>query len=392
MPHLLERRPVYRRADARLSSHSIKVQGEPIGPVRRGDALLWLRPPRVLDGPAWRDTCLREEDRLAHVLRSPDRSWAESLSTAAWVERVQAQRAATRAGLLIPYVAVLDDGRVVGEISFAIDPRTGVAEASLWVSRDVPRGARAWLIGMSIMRVLSLPDPIARIIAPVACSNPGPAALFAQLGFTRAVHSEQLRWYDDRWADHNVWWLDTGPDVLTHLGRVLTARTPPDILGGERTISGPARRRDAWRAAALAWLRVRLRAARRWRPPSSHLASATHGEVSFPLGRVGSLKIAGRPMGLIDVRHDPGTSTLEIWTRIDEDAVADRVAPALLRHARAVGARRISWSLKPDSPDQAAAKVAGFRPEGMATAPVWVEPGQHEMWARLLGDDQSSPS
>lgn len=210
-------------SDFRLDPTSVRVAASTIGPIRMQDDLVVMRPPRLSDGPAWRATCLREEERLNDVFGSPDQSWSRSVSLTTWADRVGHQRRATRAGLLVPYVVSYGDGRVTGEISFAIDPRTATAEVSLWIARETPKPLRTWMIGMSLLRIFSLPQAIHRVVAPVAVDNPGPQRVFELLGFTKEATSRELRLHGGHRADHDIWWLDRSSDLITDFGRVLAS-------------------------------------------------------------------------------------------------------------------------------------------------------------------------
>lgn len=199
----------------------MRVAARSIGPVRVGDDLAVMRPPEIADGPAWRATCLREEPRLKDSFGAPGVPWSSSVSLTAWADRVMQQRAAAKAGLLVPYVVTYDDGRVTGEISFAIDPRTATAEVSLWIAEETPKALRTWMIGMSLLRIFSLPQPVHRVVAPVAVGNPGPRRVFQLLGFTQQATSRELRAYGGAVVDHDIWWLDRSDDLIADFGRVL---------------------------------------------------------------------------------------------------------------------------------------------------------------------------
>lgn len=207
--------------DFRLDRESVDVASRVIGPVRVGDRLATLRPPRISDGPAWRATCLREEARLKDSFGAPGVPWSTSVSLVSWADRVMQQRASAKAGLLVPYVVTYDNGAVAGEISFAIDPRTATAEVSLWITKETPKALRTWLIGMSMLRIFSLPQPIERVVAPVAVGNPGPTQVFTLLGFTKQATARELRAYGGAVVDHDIWWLDRSDDLIGDFGRVL---------------------------------------------------------------------------------------------------------------------------------------------------------------------------
>lgn len=134
--------------------------------------------------------------------------------------------------------------------------------------------------------------------------------------------------------------------------------------------------------------RVLLRAvrstARRRSAPLSWTTIVDGTSVRVPLGHAADITVDGDPVGRGDVRHDHGSSTLEIWTDLRAAGAAPVVLAALTRLAAEQGARRLAWSLRPGSAEQVAAAAAGLTREGAATPPVGMDHVPHEVWAVVL--------
>ena len=145
-----------------------------------------------------------------------------------------------------------------------------------------------------------------------------------------------------------------------------------------------------WTIAAMVvpTTRVMVRTARnvaRRRPASLVWTTAVDGtHVQVPVGHTGAVAVAGDVVGRGDVRHDHGSSTLEVWTALHAGGAAATVLDALTRLARETGARRLAWSLQPGSAEQVAAAAAGMTREGAATPPVGMGDTPHEQWALVL--------
>lgn len=370
--------------DFRLNRASIEVARSAIGPIRIGDDLVVMRPPRLSDGPAWREACERDAHLLRDSFVTPGLTWEQSISLTAWADRVAQQRSAVDAGSLVAYVVAYDDGRVAGEISFAIDARTAAAEVSLWVARDTPKQVRTWMIGMALLRIFSLPRPVRRVVAPVAVMNPGPVRLFELLGFSKEATARELRLYGDEIVDHDIWWLNPGDELLTRFGRVL-ASFDPSAARPAKDVT--ARRLLPDRIRMLVPVaKVFVRNARPRRIAVAHRSTRTvAGHVlDLPTGHTGAVAIDGRTVGAMDVRHDGGTSTLEVWTDLTDPSSVELVAAALHDVAVDAGAHRLAWSLQPGSAEHAAVVAAGFTREGATTEPTSRPGVAHELWVDLL--------
>lgn len=136
---------------------------------------------------------------------------------------------------------------------------------------------------------------------------------------------------------------------------------------------------------ALPLLRVMLRHVR---PRRARTIRATEHRVggalvTLPSGRPAPVTVDGRHVGTADVRHDYGSSTLEVWTRLDDAADATLVASALTDLVREVGAHRLAWSLRHGSVEQQAATAAGLVREGAVTPPRALAGVPHELWAAV---------
>ncbi|MBP2391681.1 GNAT family N-acetyltransferase [Aeromicrobium fastidiosum] len=353
---------------------------------RFGNHDLVLRPPQLLDGPGWRHTCLREADRLKPSIGAADVDWEKSVSLTSWADKVTAQRAAARAGRLVPLVLANGGGDVLGEISFAVDPRTGVAELSIWLSANTSAPARAWAWRTALTRVVGLPAAVRGVVAPVAVTNTGPGRMLTELGFTRRATTRQLRPYDGVPTDHDIWWLPrtTPAEAAPDLARQVTGRSWATTLRSCALMMLPC--------ARVAVRRGR-RVLRRSTTPSAQLPHAHDHGVRLPHDGFGTVTMDdGSPAGVADIRHDHGTSTLEVWTDLKNLDGAQRVAQTLLDVADTTGARRLAWSVRPGSVEQVAAAAVGFAPEGQTSPPVWACDVPHELWGRAQNQAHPIPT
>jgi RimJ/RimL family protein N-acetyltransferase len=142
-----------------------------------------------------------------------------------WVEHYIEQRRAVRAGLRVPFLALHEDGRVIGEMNFHIDPISGSAELSIWFGLGTPRATVQWITASALFRAFALPARIPRTTAPIAVTNPGPRRLLAHYGFTEVAMARELRELGGERVDHDIWWLDRGADHLAGLARGMTDPT-----------------------------------------------------------------------------------------------------------------------------------------------------------------------
>lgn len=352
---------------------------------RFGNHDLVLRPPQLLDGPSWRHTCLREADRLQPSIGSADVDWDASVSLTSWADKVAAQRAAARAGRLVPLVLVNGGGDVLGEISFAIDPRTGVAELSIWLSANTSAPARAWAWRTALTHVVGLPATIHGVVAPVAVTNLAPGRMLTELGFTRRATARQLRPYDDVPTDHDIWWFPRTTWVET-------APSPPTRVDGRARAATLCAFALMMLPCARVAVRRGRRVLRRPTPPSAQPPHAHEHGVRLPHDGFGTVTTEGSPAGVADIRHDHGSSTLEVWTDLKDLDTAHRVAQTLLDVADTTGARRLAWSVRPGSVEQAAATAIGLALEGYTSPPVWARDVPHELWARAQNRPHPTPT
>lgn len=188
-----------------------------IGPRRVDGVDVVLRAPRVTDGPSWRRARLLDEARLRPSLARGLDSWDRESSLTAWVERVRDLRAGARDGSVVPYVLATVPGDVLGEITFAIDARSGLAELSLWTTRSVPHAVTTWSTATAVLSVLEHPYAVPWVVAPVAVGNPGPSGLLGRAGFEPSGTARLLRPYDGEPADHAILRLENTAATRDHL-------------------------------------------------------------------------------------------------------------------------------------------------------------------------------
>jgi RimJ/RimL family protein N-acetyltransferase len=198
-----------------------RVGLDTIGPVRIDDVDVMLRPPRLTDGPEWRRVRIADESRLRAAFREGDASWAEQSSSTAWADRLLMLRGGARAGSIVPFVFATTDDHLLGECVFSIDPRSGLAELSLWTARAVPHSVSTAATALGVLRMFEHPPAVPWMVAPVASSNPGPARLLAEAGFEPGATARRLRLYDGVPTDHVIWRLENTERTRTHLRGVL---------------------------------------------------------------------------------------------------------------------------------------------------------------------------
>jgi hypothetical protein len=193
------------------------VSLDTIGPRRFDGIEVVLRGPRFSDGLSWRQVRLRDEARLRPSFGNRDRGWDEQSSLTAWVERVVDHRAGARAGTIVPFVLATTVDDVLGEFTFAIDGRSGLAEMSLWTARGVPHDLTTWATASAVLGLFDAPQIVPWVVAPVAVTNPAPSGLLARGGFEPSGTARQLRPYDGVPTDHVIWRLENTAAARAHL-------------------------------------------------------------------------------------------------------------------------------------------------------------------------------
>lgn len=192
-----------------------RVALDTVGPQQVDGTTILLRRARISDGPPWRAARLRDADRLRPA-------FGDDVSLTAWVEHVLEDREATGQGVLEPLLAVDDEGNVLGECTFSLDRRSGLAECSMWAVSATTPVQTTWIIVSAALWLLERRPTIPWIVAPVAVGNPGPARMLTASGFERAAVARELRAYDGVPTDHDIWRLENTPAVRERL-RVLAA-------------------------------------------------------------------------------------------------------------------------------------------------------------------------
>lgn len=375
--------------DIRLSRESATRASVPIVVGTAGSPLV-LRPPRLLDGPSWRATNLRDESDLRPAFGHRIPSWSRSVSHQAWADRVISAEAGAEAGSLVSFV-VEWRGAVEGEISYQVDPRNGLVELSTWMSRSVPRELRRWSSGFLLERVLSLPE-VSGVVAPVSLANPRPVDMLQAFGFVRRATVKGLRPYDGCWSDHDIWWLAGNRSSVTLVAAEVAASSHA-AEHGSSTVESPRRARDAVTMVAPA-ARARLCAFRRRRRGPARQAIDVDVEgrtVTLRLGGSGLVEVDGTHVGVADLRHDAGTNALEAWAAVLQNDVvsADAIVVAAIDIATTRGARRVSWIARRSSVEARAVERAGFTWEGLATPPVDAPDGTYGLWGLALAAQPS---
>ncbi|KRQ31743.1 MULTISPECIES: GNAT family N-acetyltransferase [Mycobacteroides] len=369
-----------------------------LGPVTIGGVTVLLRPPRLADGPSWRETALAFTERLSPAFNRDDMDWESAHSPVIWVDTWRSALADARAGGVSYLLVRIDDGieRVVGHFSMTgRDPRTGGAEISSWAV-DVPSAVSGWAQLVTVLAAFEGNPAIPHALAPVAVSNVRANRFCESMGWTQLQTRRALRKYDGQISDHNMWVLANTAEYRDWVRQRLTE------IPVRRTLLAPtvSRRPDAgylaaWARFAAIRVRQRISATLRPTPTASSLeTSTTDGEVVHiaPAGR-GQFRVAvaKRTAGSIDVYTDVGTSTTELVPRFEPWVSRDVGACALSALASRVaaspdGSRRTVVAVSGADgtlADQLARR--GFVDEGEAPATLGDGGTARRMWTLLAG-------
>ncbi|WP_131822137.1 GNAT family N-acetyltransferase [Mycobacteroides saopaulense] len=366
------------------------------GPVTIEGMTVTLRPPRLADGPSWRETALTFTERLSPAFHRDDMDWASAHSPVMWVDTWRSALADARAGGVSYLLVRIDDGaeKVLGHFSMTgHDPRTGGAEVSSWAV-DVPAAVSAWAQLTTVLSAFDASPNLPHALAPVAVSNIRANRFSESMGWTQLQTRRALRAYDGQLSDHHIWLLANTADYRDWIRRRLTEIPFLKMDLAPPTSSAPtAEYLTAW--ARFAVIRARQLVRRRWHAPASVRSfeiSSTSGEVIHiepaDRGRYRVL-VGGHPGGSVDVHSDAGTSTTELVPRLSSsisDAARISVVSILASHLadRPDGSRRTVVAVR-DVDSALADRLAaqGFLDEGEAP-PSLGEPGvKRRMWTLL---------
>ena len=373
------------------------------GRYRIGGHIIELRAPRLADAESWRRTTLENESRLRPAFGSPDGDWDEEHSPAAWAAIWW--RSIHDPDVRIARVLTVANGAqdtVVGyQVWAGQDPRTGHAEASVWVA-GLPNSyeVTAFFTAACVLDMLNAHPDLPYVIAPMAVHNRPPIALAETVGFPHLQTLRQLREYDGRAADHSIHYLSNTEASRAGLAAIIST------IGAEPLAPRPADRVS--RAAALGLIRHKVRRlrtrARTLRATPTTPACVIgptrteHGhEVRFHYrGHEYSVTFDGRPVGDVGVHIDHGSSTTAIIDRlhphIDSETASAVLAVACREAAENQATRRLTVALaERHSPAVAALLDLGFVSEGVTLPSLGDRATPRESWTRLHHPTAKAP-
>lgn len=371
-----------------------------LGPVTIDGVTVLLRPPRLADGPSWRETALAFEERLSPAFDRDDMDWESAHSPVMWVDTWRAASADARAGGVSYLLVRIDDGseRVVGHFLMAgRDHRTGGAEISTWAA-DVPSTVSAWAQLTTVLSAFDGNPAIPHALAPAAVSNVGANRFAESMGWTQLQTRRALRRYGGQVSDHHIWFLANTAEyrdwARRRLSDIPVTRAPftppaPHIPSAEYLA--------AWLRFVAIRARLRLGTLRRETTAQSALEIPSgSGEVArIERGDSGQYRvtIGGRPAGSVDVYSDIGTSTTELVPRLTQwvsDSARVAVVSGLAGHlAQAPAVSRRTTVVAQESDATLADRLAtlGFADEGAAPAALGEDGPPRRMWTRLRNPD-----
>ena len=166
-------RPARRLLDRARGNHPSRLTwGLRLGPVEVCGHTALLRSPRLSDGRQWRETRLRERERLEPWWVTSNLTWEERHNEAVWISSLLQARQAAKAGLALPLVVEID-GRLVGQFNLErIEPHTGNAELGIWLdSRVLTNTAVAGVAAAILFDYAILEMGLYRLTAPIADGN-----------------------------------------------------------------------------------------------------------------------------------------------------------------------------------------------------------------------------
>ncbi|MFC4128045.1 GNAT family N-acetyltransferase [Nocardia rhizosphaerae] len=381
------------------------------GPVRHGDAVVRLRPPRLSDFARWREIRLRDRAHIEPYWASSPLAWEQRHTPRLWARECLVARAAMRAGRRYSGVVEID-GQFAGQVDYTVvDPVSATAEVSAWIESDA---AGRGLMGLALFLVCDTmfgTHGITRLLAPVSTENRAAQRCLAGLGFRHQATMALA--YDAGGArkDHALWAM-TPADLATD-------RLPPLIpADAHRPTPAAAARAVSRRVLALAatrlwvWrLRERLRRYRPTRPvslpvpdqPNTVVRTLTSADreswlryapsVCEPSGRGAwyrarwharfglhsptglrlVLEVDGSVAGEIRLYDSPlpcQATGLYTWAdpdRVDAGLWAAAVRAVVDHGFGALGVRRFAAEVPVDAPAAKVLDAAGFHHEGVLT-------------------------
>ncbi|WP_131815839.1 GNAT family N-acetyltransferase [Mycobacteroides franklinii] len=342
-----------------------------LGPAEVDGMTVMLRAPRLSDGPSWRETNLRYEQRLAPAFAHQDMSWAAAHSPYMWIHTWRQARSDAARGWA-SYLLIHLEGtreRVVGHLAMAgRHPRTGGTEVSTWTA-GVPHAVTMWAQSSLIISGFETNPDVPHAVAPLAVHNVPVQRLAQAVGWQKLQTCRQLRMFDGSPTDHEIWYQTNSAENLVAL------RHKRDTLAGETPLRGSERPAKISWGDLLACGRYELR--NRCRRASA-----------VPKDTV-PVTVSGTPIGSIEISVDLGSSTTELIGRPHPGASEDSLTPTIADLAARLTlapapTRRIVVAARSDArPLTDILTTHGFQNEG-PTLPTFGESGvPRQLWVHL---------
>lgn len=142
-----------------------------LGPVRNGDSIVRLRPPRMSDFAQWREIRLRDRAVIEPYWGTSPLSWEQRHTPRHWARECLVAWSEMRAGHR--YAGVIEvDGRFAGQAEcFIIDAASATAESGGWIdARWAGRGVMAQ-VGVLLHDYMFSTRGVTRVLAPVSSDN-----------------------------------------------------------------------------------------------------------------------------------------------------------------------------------------------------------------------------
>lgn len=344
-----------------------------LGPVEIDGMTVMLRPPRLFDGPSWRDTNLHYEERLAPAFGHADMPWSTAHSPYMWIHTWKQAHSDAARGWASYLLIQLDGDRehVVGHLAMAgRHPRTGGTEVSTWTA-GVPHTVTMWAQAALIIAGFEANPDVPHAVAPLAVDNVPVQRLAQAVGWSKLQTCRRLRVYDGQPTDHQIWYQSNCAENLAAL------RHKRDALLDNAT-SGTSGRRGR-----VSWRDVLARGHYELRNCGRRIAAPSNNQVA--------VHISGKEVGSIEISIDPGSSTTELIARprpeTPEDLLTSTIADLTKQLARDPSStRRIAVAARGNDQRLIDTLTArGFQSEGLTLPTLGEASVTRQLWAHVTG-------
>lgn len=163
-----------------------------------------LRPPRLSDGPIWRECRLRDRADIEPFWVTTHQDWNSRHSSSAWMRECLQSRSDAKSGRVV-HTVIEVEGHLTGQCELWIETFDQRGELSLWMaSHHAGQG-----IGTTAARLLVeyafTELNLARVTAPTDVDNARSARLALRLGMTREGTMDSYACVGGRRRAHDLW-------------------------------------------------------------------------------------------------------------------------------------------------------------------------------------------